>query len=139
MEVQVKLNTKMSHIKPHLYKWLHEAWQYVLIQPDLIVKRWIHVGLIRAFILDFQLEAMEKNATTPLFKPTPAELKNINLVAVLDVNLAMDSDSDIEKDFNIDTTMDSDDDYDIEDSIDQVMQESISNIIELYKNVTQNY
>jgi hypothetical protein len=138
MEVQVKLDTRMSRIKPHLYKWVHEAWQHVLTQPDLIVKGWAHAGLMRAFIPNFQLEVVEKNSTTPLFKPSPAKL-NKNLAAALDVNLAVDSNSDTEEDFSIDTSMDSDDDYDIEDSIDQVMQESISNIIELYKNVTQNY
>jgi hypothetical protein len=26
MKVQVKLDTRMSHIRPHLHKWLHEAW-----------------------------------------------------------------------------------------------------------------
>jgi hypothetical protein len=121
MDVQVKLDARMSHIKPHLYKWLHETWQHVLTPLDLIVKGWAHAGLMGAFIPDFQLEVVEKNATKSLFKPTLAELKNNNLVASLDVNLTMDSNSDNKDGFSIDTTMNNDDDFDIEDSIDQVM------------------
>jgi hypothetical protein len=89
------------------------------------VKRWTYAGLMRIFILEFQLKDVEKTSAIPLFKSITAELKNKNLAAALDVDLAMDSNNDTEDDPSIDTTMDYDDDYDIEDSIDQVMQESI--------------
>ena len=135
MDVQVKLDTRMSHIKPYLYKWLHEAWQHVLTLLDLIVKGWTHAGLMGAFIPDFQFEVVEKNATKSLFKSILAELKNNNLIASLDVNLTMDSNSDNEDGFSIDTTMNNDDDFDIEDSIDQVMQESIFKVTNLCKNI----
>ena len=107
----------------------------MLIQPDLIMKGWAHAGVMRAFIPNFQLEAVEKNSTS-LFKSSLAELKNKNLATALDVNLAVDSNTNTEDDFSIDTSMDSDDDYDIEDSIDQVIQGSISKVTELCKNVT---
>jgi hypothetical protein len=64
---------------------------------------------------------VEKNSTTPLFKPTIVELKNKNLAIALDIDLVVSSNNDTEEDSSIDTTMDSDDDYDIEDSMDQVM------------------
>jgi hypothetical protein len=121
MEVQAKLVTRISHINLHLCKWLHEAWQHVFTQPDLILKGWVHAGLMRTFIHEFQLEVVEKNSTTPLFKPTIVELKNKNLAIALDIDLVVSSNNDTEEDSSIDTTMDSDDDYDIEDSIDQVM------------------
>lgn len=34
----------------------------------IIVKGWIKCGILQAFDLDFQIEAMGFNATTPLFK-----------------------------------------------------------------------
>jgi hypothetical protein len=71
----------------------------VVTQPDFIVKGWTHVGLIRASIPDFQFEYVEKNTTTFLFKPTLVELKNKKLIAALDVNFTVGSNSDIEEDF----------------------------------------
>jgi hypothetical protein len=114
----VKLNTRICHIKPYLCEWLYEAWQHVLTKQNFIMKGWAHARLMRRFIPKFQLEAVEKKSTTPLFKPTTIKLKNKNLTAAFNVDLVVDSNNDTKKDFSIVTTMDSDDGYYVEDSID---------------------
>jgi hypothetical protein len=55
-------------------------------------------GLMKTFIPEFQLEAMEKNSTTLLFKTITAKLKTKSLATALNIDLTMDSNSYTEED-----------------------------------------
>jgi hypothetical protein len=61
----VKLDTKMSVLKPLLYSWLYLAWQNVY-QPSMIKKGWAMCDLDRAFNKTFQTIAMDEYMKNPL-------------------------------------------------------------------------
>ncbi len=60
----------MSIMKPNLCAWLFHAWIHVKNINEMICKGWEKIGLLRSFNMQFQLEAMEVNAITPLFLAT---------------------------------------------------------------------
>jgi hypothetical protein len=70
----VKLDTKMSILKPLLCTWLHEAWKHIN-QPIMIKKGWAMCGLDKAFNQTFQINAMDENMRNPLFKEDPIQLE----------------------------------------------------------------
>jgi hypothetical protein len=66
-EVAVKVDFKMSTLKPMVCGWLFTTWQHLTSQQDMVSKGWMHTGLLQAFNGDFQKEAMIQNMKTPLF------------------------------------------------------------------------
>jgi len=61
----------MSNLKPKICGWLHLTWTQVQGMDGMITKGWGKIGITKAFTPDFQVEAMEANALTPLFTFTP--------------------------------------------------------------------
>ena len=62
----VKIDMKMSTLKPLLCGWLFKAWAHVN-KPDMIKVGWYQFGLLSAFDSTFQVQAMDQNMKTPLF------------------------------------------------------------------------
>jgi hypothetical protein len=60
----------MSILKPNICAWLFQAWIHVKNMSEMISKSWEKMGLLRSFNMEFQLQAMEINTTTPLFSIT---------------------------------------------------------------------
>jgi hypothetical protein len=58
---------KMNNLKPQVCGWLDSTWTQVQGMDGMIAKGWGKTGITKAFIFDFQVEAMEANALTPLF------------------------------------------------------------------------
>jgi hypothetical protein len=54
-------------MKPNLCARLFHAWIHVKNMNEIICKTWEKTRLLRNFNMQFQLEAMEVNAITPLF------------------------------------------------------------------------
>jgi hypothetical protein len=54
-------------MKPNLCAQLFHAWIHVKNMNEMICKTWEKTRLLRNFNMQFQLEAMEVNAITPLF------------------------------------------------------------------------
>ena len=63
----VKIDTKMSTLKPLLCGWLFKAWAHVN-KPQMIKIGWSQCGLLQAFDTSFQVQAMDENMKTPLFE-----------------------------------------------------------------------
>jgi hypothetical protein len=57
-------------MKPNLCAWLFHAWIHVKNMNEMMCKGWEKIGLLKSFNMQFQLEAMEVNAITPLFSVT---------------------------------------------------------------------
>ena len=68
----VKLDFRMSSLKPLLCSWLFEAWHHVN-KPAMIRRGWAQCGLQQVFNSTFQCTAMEEHMKTPLFKETSFE------------------------------------------------------------------
>jgi hypothetical protein len=94
----VRVDTKMSTLKPLLCSWLLLSWQHIN-KPLMIKVGWSQCGLLQAFQQPFQVHAMDENMKTPLFLNEPAALE----------------DEYIEKEDEVDTDM----------SIEVVMQNSL--------------
>ncbi len=62
-----KVDFQMSIMKLNLCAWMFHAWIHV---TRMICKGWEKTWLLRSFNVQFQLEAMEVNAITPLFSIT---------------------------------------------------------------------
>jgi hypothetical protein len=103
----VKLDMKMSVLKPLLCSWLYLAWQHVN-QPSMIKKGWAMCGLDRAFNKTFQTTAIDKHMRNPLFK---------------DVHLQVEIDSN-DKEEETDTDM----------NIQAIMEENLTRVAELSTN-----
>jgi hypothetical protein len=86
----VKLDMKMSVLKPLLCSWLYLAWQHVN-QPSMIKKGWAMCGLDRAFNKTFQTTAIDKHMRNPLFK-------DVHLQVEIDSN---DKEEETDTDMNI--------------------------------------
>jgi hypothetical protein len=71
---EVKIDTKMSILKPKICGWLFTAWYLLTSKQDMVKKGWNQTGLLRAFEPDFQKQAMIENISTPLFKTTAEDL-----------------------------------------------------------------
>jgi hypothetical protein len=61
------IDFKMNNLKPQICGWLHLAWTQVQGMDRMITKGWEKTRITKAFTFDFQVEAMEVNALTPLF------------------------------------------------------------------------
>jgi hypothetical protein len=70
----VKVDTKMSILKPKISGWLFIALYHLSSKQDMVKKGWNQTGLLRAFEPEFQKEAMIENINTPLFKTTAEDL-----------------------------------------------------------------
>jgi hypothetical protein len=68
---EIKLDFRMSTIKPHLCSWLLKAWQHV-DKENLIQRGWEQCGIRQAFEASFQSLAMQQNIKTPMFLDQPA-------------------------------------------------------------------
>jgi hypothetical protein len=55
----------MNNPKLHNCEWLHCAWKQVQGMEETIVKGWGKTRITKAFESEFQLVAMEANATLP--------------------------------------------------------------------------
>jgi hypothetical protein len=77
----------------------------------MVVKGWDKTGLLRAFDLNFQKQAMVDNMKTPLFKT-------------------------IEENLEIETTNHGEDETDVEVSLDTVLEESLSRVVELPSSIS---
>jgi hypothetical protein len=67
----IKMDFRMSTIKPHLCSWLLKAWQHV-DKENLIQRGWEQCGIKQAFEASVQSLAMQQNMMTPLFLEIPA-------------------------------------------------------------------
>jgi hypothetical protein len=65
--VDLKVDMKMSTLKPKICGWLHKAWKHLTCKEDMVKKGWGHTGLLQAFQEDFQRQAMMENIKDPLF------------------------------------------------------------------------
>jgi hypothetical protein len=65
--VDLKMDMKMSTLKPKICGWLHKAWEHLTCKEDMVKKGWGHTGLLQAFQEDFQKQAMMENIKDPLF------------------------------------------------------------------------
>jgi hypothetical protein len=100
----VRVDTKMSTLKPLLYSWLLLSWQHIN-KPQMIKVGWSQCGLLQAFQQPFQVHAMDENMKTPLFLNEPAAIE----------------DEHIEKEDEVDTDL----------SIEVVMQNSLDLVQQL--------
>jgi hypothetical protein len=57
----------MNNLKPRICEWSHNAWKKLRRKQTMILKGWEKMGLTRAWNNEFQLVAMEANATIYLF------------------------------------------------------------------------
>lgn len=76
----------MSNLKPRLCSWLYAAWHEVSQIRDTIVKGWDKTGITRAFLPNFQLEAMEANTSSSLFTTD----FNIEKIIPMSINVELD-------------------------------------------------
>jgi hypothetical protein len=95
---EIKLDTKMTVLKPLLCTWLYLTWQHVN-QPSMIKKGWAVRGLDRAFNKNFQILAMDEHMKRPLFKDVHLQVENnsnnkeeetdtdMNIQAIMEENL----------------------------------------------------
>jgi hypothetical protein len=74
-EREVKVDTRMSILKPRLCGWLFTIWHNLTIRSDMVKKGWKHTGLLQAFETNFQKETMIDNIKTPLFKSTEEDME----------------------------------------------------------------
>ena len=65
--VDLKMDMKMSTLKPKICGWLHKAWEHLTCKEEMVKKGWGHIGLLQAFQEDFQRQAMMENMKDPLF------------------------------------------------------------------------
>jgi hypothetical protein len=65
--VDLKVDMKMSTLKPKICGWLHKAWEHLTCKEEMVKKGWGHTGLLQAFQEDFQRQAMMENIKDPLF------------------------------------------------------------------------
>lgn len=63
----IKVDTKMSTLKPFLCGWLLKAWGDVN-KAQMIKVGWSRCGLQQAFQQAFQVSAMDEHMKTPLFQ-----------------------------------------------------------------------
>ena len=63
----VKLDMRLSIMKPQLCGWLYKAWKHI-DKKELIQVGWEKCGITRAFDSPFQAQALQENMTTPLFR-----------------------------------------------------------------------
>jgi hypothetical protein len=63
----IKVDFKMSTLKPRLCSWLFFAWLHISSKQDMVKKGWEKCGLLHSFDSDFQKEALLENMKTPLF------------------------------------------------------------------------
>jgi hypothetical protein len=70
----VRVDTKMSILKPLLCGWLLQSWKHIN-KLDMIKIGWSQCGLLQAFQQPFQVSAMDKNMKTPLFLDEPAAIE----------------------------------------------------------------
>jgi len=64
----VKVDFKMSTLKPKMYSWLYFAWLHISSKKEMVIKGWEECRLLRLFDQSFQRKAMMDNVKTPLFK-----------------------------------------------------------------------
>lgn len=100
----VKIDIKMSTLKPLLCGWLFKAWAHVN-KADMIKVGWTQCGLLQAFDPTFQVHAMDQNMKITLFA--------------------------IESSVEQEDCIDKDDDIDTDVSIDKVMEESLARVSEI--------
>jgi hypothetical protein len=100
----IKLDFRMSTIKPYLCTWLLKAWQHI-DKENLIQRGWEQCGIRQAFQESFQTLAMQQNMKTPLF---------------LDMAVATEQD-----------TIDKEEETDPEVNIQTIMEESLSKVAEM--------
>ena len=70
----IKVDTKMTALKPQLCAWLLKAWQHIQ-RSDMIQVGWSHCGLQQVFEPKFQSMAMDVNMKTTLFEVEIEETK----------------------------------------------------------------
>jgi len=66
----LKIDFRMSIMKPNLCAWLFHAWIHLKNMNEMICKGWGKIRLLKSFNMQFELTAMEVNAITPLFSVT---------------------------------------------------------------------
>ena len=64
----IKIDFKMSTLKPKLCSWLFSAWLHICNKQQMVQKGWEKCGLLRSFDSQFQRDAMVQNMQIPLFK-----------------------------------------------------------------------
>jgi hypothetical protein len=63
----IKLESKLSVLKPLLCSWLYKAWLHIH-KKKMVQIGWEKCGLLQAFQPKFQATALNENMTSPLFK-----------------------------------------------------------------------
>ena len=64
----IKIDFKMSTLKPKLCSWLFSAWLHICNKQQMVQKRWEKCGLLCSFDSQFQRDAMVQNMQIPSFK-----------------------------------------------------------------------
>ena len=64
----IKIDFKMSTLKPKLCSWLFSAWLHICNKQQMVQKGWEKCGLLRSFDSQFQRDEMVQNMQIPLFK-----------------------------------------------------------------------
>jgi hypothetical protein len=64
---EIKLDTKLTILKPLLCLWLHNAWIYIH-KNRMIQIRWKERGLSQSFQAEFQVASLNANISSPLLK-----------------------------------------------------------------------
>jgi hypothetical protein len=72
---EVKVDFKLSTLKPKLCSWLYSIWQHLTNKPEMVIKGWNKTGLFRSFDLNFQTQAMVDNMKAPLLKSIEENLE----------------------------------------------------------------
>ena len=110
---EIHIDFKMSTLKPHICHWLFNAWKHVSSKTSMIRKGWEQAGLLRAFDTEFQKGTMLENMEKPLFSCRGEEEEQT-----------------FDKECN--------EEIDVEVSLDTVMENSLSRVAELSKNINTN-
>jgi hypothetical protein len=102
---EIKLQTKLSILKPLICLWLYNAWLHIH-KKKMIQIGWEKCELLQPFQADFQAASLDANISSPLFKENAQVEHTTNK-------------EDLVEDIEPDT------------SIDAVMQDSLKNLVEV--------
>ena len=75
-EKNIKLDSKLSVLKPLLCSWLYEAWLSIH-KKRMVQIGWEQCGIAKAFQHDFQEAALCANLSTPLFKAEASQIEEV--------------------------------------------------------------
>ena len=75
-EENIKLDSKLSILKPLLCSWLYEVWLSIY-KKRMVQIGWKHCGIAKVFQHDFQEAALCTNLSTSLFKDEATQIEEV--------------------------------------------------------------